>query len=272
MDCSLPPSSVHGIFQARGLEWVANSFSRGSSWSRDRTWVSHTVGRRFTVWATREAQSFRELKERENLIILGSTALSCLEKAKVQWHGSRHPNTHVCGLCDSQSRALGHAQHAGPLVCVSGTSLGPCLALESLLPALSQTLTPRPLLLCSVTFDYMEGYSRLWWNSSPAFQTEPSCSLPTELELHSEFSSFHYSRLPSSALQDLFSEQCYLIPKPWVKHWSNIFFLCISLSNNKNHLKFQILTQLEVSRPPTENKILKPDFYFHSHAGSGCCA
>ena len=40
MDCSLPGSSVHGIFQARILEEVAISFSRGSSWPRDQTWVS----------------------------------------------------------------------------------------------------------------------------------------------------------------------------------------------------------------------------------------
>ena len=37
MDCSLPGSSVHGILQARILEWVAISFSRGSSWPRDWT-------------------------------------------------------------------------------------------------------------------------------------------------------------------------------------------------------------------------------------------
>ena len=43
MDCSLPGFSIHGIFQARILEWVAISFSRGSSWPRDRTWVSHTA-------------------------------------------------------------------------------------------------------------------------------------------------------------------------------------------------------------------------------------
>ena len=55
MDCSLPGSSVHGIFQARVLEWVAISFSRGSSWPRDRTQVSFIEGRRFTIWATREA-------------------------------------------------------------------------------------------------------------------------------------------------------------------------------------------------------------------------
>ena len=55
MDCSLPGSSIHGIFQARVLEWVAISFSRGSSRPRDRTQVSHIVGRCFTNWATREA-------------------------------------------------------------------------------------------------------------------------------------------------------------------------------------------------------------------------
>ena len=55
MDCSLPSSSVHGILQARILEWVAISFSRGSSRPRDRTQVSRIGGRCFNVWATREA-------------------------------------------------------------------------------------------------------------------------------------------------------------------------------------------------------------------------
>ena len=54
MDCSLPGSSFHGIFQAIVLEWDAISFSRGSSWPRDRTQVSHIVDRCFTIWATRE--------------------------------------------------------------------------------------------------------------------------------------------------------------------------------------------------------------------------
>ena len=54
MDCSLPGSSVHGILQARILEWVAIPFFRGSSWPRDRTQVSCTAGRFFTAWATRE--------------------------------------------------------------------------------------------------------------------------------------------------------------------------------------------------------------------------
>jgi len=54
MNCSLPGSSIHGIFQARILEWVAISFSRRSFRPRDWTQVSRIVGRRFTVWATRE--------------------------------------------------------------------------------------------------------------------------------------------------------------------------------------------------------------------------
>ena len=53
MDCSLPGSSIHGIFQARILEWVAISFSRGSPQPR----VSCIAGRFFTDWATREAHS-----------------------------------------------------------------------------------------------------------------------------------------------------------------------------------------------------------------------
>ena len=55
VDCSLPGSSVHGILQARILEWVAISFSRGSSQPRDQTQVSHIAGRYSTLWATREA-------------------------------------------------------------------------------------------------------------------------------------------------------------------------------------------------------------------------
>ena len=54
MDCSLLGSSVHGILQASVLEWGAIAFSRRSCRPRDRTQVSCIVGRRFTMWATRE--------------------------------------------------------------------------------------------------------------------------------------------------------------------------------------------------------------------------
>ena len=55
MDCSLPGSSVHEILQAIVLEWIAISFSRGSSQPRAGTRVSRIEDRRFTIWATREA-------------------------------------------------------------------------------------------------------------------------------------------------------------------------------------------------------------------------
>ena len=55
LDCSQPGSSTYGIFQARILEWVAISFSRGSSQCRDRTQVSCIAGRCFNLWTTREA-------------------------------------------------------------------------------------------------------------------------------------------------------------------------------------------------------------------------
>ena len=61
MDCSQLGSSVHGILQARIMEWVGILFSRRSSWPRDQTQVSCIVGRFFTIWATREAP--KEQKE-----------------------------------------------------------------------------------------------------------------------------------------------------------------------------------------------------------------
>ena len=56
VDCSPPSSSIHGILQARILELVAISFSRGSSRPRDRTQVSHIAGRCFNLctWSNRK--------------------------------------------------------------------------------------------------------------------------------------------------------------------------------------------------------------------------
>ena len=56
VDCSLPGSSVHGILQAKIQQWVAISFSRGSSRPRDqtRTWISRIGGRCFNLWAPRD--------------------------------------------------------------------------------------------------------------------------------------------------------------------------------------------------------------------------
>ena len=49
--------TIHGTLQARTLEWVAFPFSRGSSYPKDQTQVSHTAGRFFTSWATRKAKN-----------------------------------------------------------------------------------------------------------------------------------------------------------------------------------------------------------------------
>ena len=60
VDCNLPGSSVHGILQAKILEWIAISFSRGSSQPRDRTLVSCTARRRFNLWATYYLKAVRK--------------------------------------------------------------------------------------------------------------------------------------------------------------------------------------------------------------------
>ena len=55
--CDPMDSTVHGILQARTLEWVAFPFSRGFSQPKDWTQVSGLAGRSFTSWATREITS-----------------------------------------------------------------------------------------------------------------------------------------------------------------------------------------------------------------------
>ena len=56
MDYNIPGSSIRGISQARGLEWVAISFSRGYSRPRDQTRVFCIASRLFTIWATRNSK------------------------------------------------------------------------------------------------------------------------------------------------------------------------------------------------------------------------
>ena len=55
-----PTLRPHGLYQARILEWVAFSFSRGSSQPRDWTQVASIAARFFTNWATREKQGWFE--------------------------------------------------------------------------------------------------------------------------------------------------------------------------------------------------------------------
>ena len=62
MVCSLPGFSVQGVLQARKLEWVAISSSRASSQPRGWTLVSHTAGRFFTIWVTKNLLAMWETR------------------------------------------------------------------------------------------------------------------------------------------------------------------------------------------------------------------
>ena len=99
MDCSPPGSFLHGILQARILEWVAIPFSRGSSRSRDQSWISCIAGRFFTVWATREA--LFPLKERNSATVClwchSSVTLSGFVWLTMnQIYSSETPYTYIC--------------------------------------------------------------------------------------------------------------------------------------------------------------------------------
>ena len=84
MDCSPPGFSVHEIFQAIILEWVAISYPRGSSRPRDQTHIS-CIGRQILYrWATREA--------------LHIACVYLFHEIKVLWN-SGYP-----GMCTAQGR------------------------------------------------------------------------------------------------------------------------------------------------------------------------
>ena len=106
VDCSPPDSSIHAILQARVLEWVAISFSRESSRPRDRTQVSHIAGRRFTLWATREAKFCHVPYPRHTnqLELLKSNVESFAKKTGwVQFKSLIH---HACGQEKGKSPVL----------------------------------------------------------------------------------------------------------------------------------------------------------------------
>ena len=114
VDCSLPGSSNHGILQARILEWVAISFSMGSSWPRDQTQVSRIAGRSFTLWATREARVCTYV-----LFIFLSTYLSIYQSICKWWlwEINSHPGFLDQGLLDLSS------PFSGPYLFIWASSL-----------------------------------------------------------------------------------------------------------------------------------------------------
>ena len=80
MDYSPPGSSVHGILQARVPEWVAISFSRGSSWPRDQTWVSCIARGFFTIWAKGHLQ-----KPTANSTLNGKILKAFFLRSEIRW-------------------------------------------------------------------------------------------------------------------------------------------------------------------------------------------
>ena len=82
MDCSPPDSSIHGIFQARILEWVAIFYSRGSSWLRDRTWVS-CVGFFTTEPSGKPIYKIYGVMQNGKLCVCAKSLQSCL--TRVLW-------------------------------------------------------------------------------------------------------------------------------------------------------------------------------------------
>ena len=102
VDCSPPGSSVHGILQARILEWVAISFPRGSSRPRDRTQVSHIAGRHFNLCTTREA-SIHFMTLLKNSLSLVRKVNICTE---IDWRKEEEKGSKVTDYCHSFPTSL----------------------------------------------------------------------------------------------------------------------------------------------------------------------
>ena len=132
MDCSPPGCSVHGILQARRLEWITISFSRGPSPPRDGTRVSLIADRFFTICATSEAQALsidaampRRCLARcwvSLLFKVGAERLSHLPKATQQASSPavfqpRLPDGRHCGHCSPTLPGIAGLLGGGPAWC-----------------------------------------------------------------------------------------------------------------------------------------------------------
>ena len=132
MDCSPPGCSLHGILQARRLEWITISFSRGPSPPRDGTWVSLIADRFFTICATSEAQALSidaAMPRRclawcwvSLLFKVGAERLSHLPEATQQASGPavlepRLPDGHHCCRCSPTLPGIAGLQGGGPAWC-----------------------------------------------------------------------------------------------------------------------------------------------------------
>ena len=117
--CSPPGSSGQGILQARILEWVVISFSRGSSWPRDQTWSSALAGGSFTVWATKDAPRLSSIPSSvRTALAKDSFGFFCRRYGKTWTNFWAHPILHF--FTRSSVDAHGGCRHA--LAVVNGAA------------------------------------------------------------------------------------------------------------------------------------------------------
>ena len=99
MDYSPPGSFIHGILQARILEWTAISFFTRSFQPRDQTQISHTTGRFFSIWATREVPICQ-------LLMWTDISFPTMNLEEVPWVKPLHcPTPSITSLTRAQGRA-----------------------------------------------------------------------------------------------------------------------------------------------------------------------
>ena len=101
MECSPPGFSVHGILQVRVLEWITIPFSRGSSWPRNWTWVSHIADRFFTFWATRELRNIGvgSLSLLQGIFLTQESNWGLLHYRQILYQLSYQGSPQYCCLC-----------------------------------------------------------------------------------------------------------------------------------------------------------------------------
>ena len=93
MDCSSPGSSVHGIFQARILEWVAISFSRGSFQAGDWTHVSRIscIGRQVIYhWCHLERPYLQGKESKKSKMVVWGDLTNSREKKRNEKEKRKH--------------------------------------------------------------------------------------------------------------------------------------------------------------------------------------
>ena len=143
--CNPRDYTVHGLFQAKILEWVAISFSRGSSQLRDQTQVSSITERLFTIWTTREfpkgvinkskilcpyirltGRSTKRTRRRwtKCSFFLSHLSLHLFPEAGGQWQFGWGGEIHSL-LCGGAGDPVRWALHSLILHCYSETTQGP---------------------------------------------------------------------------------------------------------------------------------------------------